>query len=170
MTTLTGAELRVKLTASQAASNDLGTPRFASELEAVLQFAAGTGANQADLFWGDERTLAASATENLDLAGVLSDAFGSTMTAAELVAIVVIANSANTNNVVVGGAASNTLLMLGDATDKVPVKPGGAFLLVAPNAAGQCTVTAATGDILLVANSSSGTSVTYKIGVLARSA
>lgn len=167
---LTVTEIRVKLTANQTGSNDLGTPRYSPEHEALLQFATGTGANQADLFWADTRTLAASGTENLDLAGVLTDAFGATITSAELVAVLITAAPGNTNNVVVGGAASNTLLMLGDATDKVPVKPGGVFLLAAPNAAGLCTVTAGTGDILLVANSSSGTPVTYTVSLIARSA
>lgn len=76
------------------------------------------------------------------------------------------AAAANTNNVVVGGAASNGFInWVGDATDVINVRPGGVFMLVAPDSTAYA-VTASTGDILKVANSSSGTSVTYTIVII----
>lgn len=98
------AELRVKFAAQQSGGNDFGGPSFSPTIEKILQFSNGTGADQADLLWADERTLAASASEDLDLAGVLADAFGATLGMAEVVMILVIAAAANTNNVVVGGS------------------------------------------------------------------
>jgi hypothetical protein len=114
------SEIRVSLSAAQTSSNDLGTPRFTPAIEKVFQLASGVAANQADIFWGDERTLAASATEDLDLAGVLANVFGATITAVEVVAILVIADAANVNNVVVG-AGTNPLLFLGGTTPTVAV-------------------------------------------------
>ena len=48
------------------------------------------------------------------------------------------------------------------------VKPGGVFLWAAPS--GGLTVTGGTGDILQVANSGSGTGVTYSIVIVGASA
>jgi len=163
------AEITTRLTAHQTGSNDFGGPNFDPTIEAVLQFTNGTGAGQADILWADERTINASSNDDLDLAGVLTDAFGRTVAAVELVAIMVVAAATNTNNVVVG-AATNPVPLFGGTSPTVPVKPGGVLLLAAPNAAGLATVTASTGDILRVANSGSGSTVTYKIAVLARTA
>ncbi len=163
------SKITLDLSASQTGSNDFGGPTFAPRMRKVLELASGTGANQADLLWADERTLAASATEDLDLAGVLTDAFGTTITAAEVVAIFVFADSDNTNDVIVGDATAPVALF-GGTNPTFSVKPGGFFCIGAPNAAGQFTVGAGTTDDLKIANSSSGTSVTYQIAVLARSA
>jgi len=162
--------LRAILNATQTGANDFGGPTFAPMIDKLIPLTSGVAANQADIIWADERTLAASATENLDLAGALTDAFGATVTAVKLKAVLVIAADANTNDVLVGGAASNAVPIFGDVTDIAKAKPGGFVYLAAPGLAGLCTVTASTGDILKIANSSSGTSVTYKIAIVAASA
>ena len=155
-----------------AGTNDLASvvADFNSLPKTEITLTPGTSSGNADLIFMDTRTLAASATENLDLAGgALADPLGATLTFVTIKAIYVKAASANTNNVVVGGAGSNTLLgIFSDATDKILVKPGGVFMWVAP--ATGATVTTLTGDILLVANSSSGSSVTYDIVIIGTSA
>lgn len=151
-------------------SNDVATPQQTFARRAVERLTTGTSADQADLVFSDTRTLAASASENLDLAGGLTDAFGATLTFVEVVAILVIAADANTNNVVVGGAASNAFTgPFGDATDTVAVKPGGVAFFIAPGNPA-FPVAAATGDILKVANSGAGTPVTYDLIIIGRSA
>jgi hypothetical protein len=151
-------------------SNDIAAPSQPFAKRAAALLTTGTSADQADLVFADTRTLAASATENLDLAGSLVDAFGNTLTFVEVCAILIVASDANTNDVVVGGAASNAFSgIFGDATDKLVVKPGGMALIAAPvNPA--YAVVAATGDILKVANSAGGTGVTYDIVIIGRSA
>lgn len=125
----------------------------------------GTGEYQAQLLWNDTRQLAASASESLDLAGGLTDAFGLTLTFTAVKALIVEAAAGNVNDVVVGGAASNGFATpFGDATDAVKVKPGGKLVLIAPETG--YAVTASTGDLLKVANSSSGTAVDYTITVV----
>jgi hypothetical protein len=136
----------------------------------VDTLATGTGANQADRLFHDQRTLAASANEDLDLAGSLLDAFGDTLTFARIKGIVVRAADGNTNNVVVGAAASNQFVgPFGAGTHTVAVRPGGVFAIYAPDATGYA-VTAGTGDLLRIANSSSGTPVTYDIILIGASA
>jgi hypothetical protein len=164
--TLTG-QLHTEIIVSYTGSNDLGSPRFTLSQgnQAPIALANGTGSGQANLLFADQRTIAASSSENLDLAGVLTDPFGNTLTFAAIKVIRICASSANTNNVLVGGAASNTFLgMFDDATDIIRVKPGGCFLWIAPQTG--ATVTASTGDILKIANSSSGTGVTYDVTIL----
>lgn len=164
------AEIRAIFSATQTQSLDIGGPAVAPILlDKIIPFANGTGANQADIIWQDTRTLAASASEDLDLAGALTDAFGATVNAAELVAILVVADAANTNDVVLG-AATQPIPLFGGTNGTFSVKPGGLFLIAAPGAAGQLTIGAGSTDDLKVTNSSSGTSVTYSIIILARSA
>lgn len=139
-----------------------GTPSFRFDLTDVTQLQPGTGVGYADKMYYGERTIAASGTENLDLAGSLTDPLGSTITCAKVKSLTFVASAANTNDVVVGGAASNTFLgVFSDATDKIKISPGSAWTIT--HAGAGWTVTAATGDIILVANSSSGTSVTYQV-------
>lgn len=148
---------------------DLGNADFVLNKAYKNTLTTGTGDDQFDLVFTDQRTLSASATENLDLAAALTDAFGNTLTFATVKAIIVKAASGNTNNVEIGGAASNTFVgPFDDATDKVALGPDAMFAVTAPNTG--WTVTASTGDILLMANSSSGTSVTYDIIILGTSA
>ena len=148
---------------------DLGTADLPIDVLANIALADGTGANQADRIFTDTRTLAASATEDLDLAGSLTDAYGATITMARIKAILVKAASGNTNNVNVSRPASNGVPLFLAASDGIAVLPGGAFLWVAPNAAG-VAVTAGTGDLLTFTNSSSGTSVTYDVVIVGSSA
>lgn len=160
------AKIYDRIQFTQSVTNDVGTPTFVSNRPVnSIDFTTGTGDYQVQVVWADTRTISASSSENLDVAGALTDAFGATVTCATVKAVQIEADAGNTNNVLVGGAASNTLLgIFGDATDIVSVKPGGKFMWVAPKTG--ATVTAATGDILKVANSSSGTTVTYTVTIL----
>ena len=128
-------------------------------------YTSGAGAGQADLVWSDQRTLTASATEDLDLAGVLSDAFGAALTFARIKALIVEAAAGNTNNVQVTRPASNGVPFLLAAGDGIALRPGACMAWLDPTAAGG-VVTAATGDLLTVTNSAGGTSVTYNIIII----
>lgn len=164
------AKLITQVVAALTNPMDLATGTVPLDYTKQIRLGTGTGANQADRVWSDQRTLAASANEDLDLSGVLTDAFGNTVTLARVKGLVVVAASANANNVIVGGAALNAWsTWAGDPTDTVVVRPGGLMALYAPDATAYA-VTAATGDLLRVANSGAGTSVTYDIIVIGASA
>ena len=145
---------------------DIGTVKHSVDYGATYNLTDGTGADQIKEIFADTRTLSASASENLDLAGVLTDAFGAVITFTKVKAICIKAAAGNTNNVMVGGHGSAACFsMFNAATDKLSIKPGGMALLVAPDSTG-FAVTATTADMLTVANSSSGTSVTYDIIIM----
>lgn len=130
--------------------------------------APGTGVGQADLMYSDTRTLAASASENIDLAGALTDVLGRTLNLAKIKAIMIRASAANTNDVVIGGAATNAFVgPFGAATHTLAVRPGGEFLIAHPGTG--WAVVAATGDLLKIANGGAGTAVTYDIIIIGTS-
>lgn len=157
------ATIVARIEAEQTNALDLGTASLPIAKQARAAFTDGVAANQANVLFTDTRTLAASASEDLDLAaGGLTDAFGATATFARLKAIYVKAAAANTNDVIVGAGTAGIVGPFASATDALVIKPGGFILLCAPTAAGW-PVTATTADILKVANSSSGTPVTYDI-------
>jgi hypothetical protein len=166
MALTTSISLAVK--ATQTASSDLSGVSNPHRIGYSKTLTSGTTTGKADVVWSDTRTLAASANEDLDLAGSLSTALG-TVTFAKVKAIIVTADAGNANNVVLGNAASNTFTgPFGAATHTVAVAPGGSVALFAP-AAGW-TVTAATGDLLRATNSGGGSSVTYSILIVGTSA
>lgn len=167
------ATITAKISASLAGDNAYAD-KFTPTIEKIQKLIDGTTANKADLIYADERTIASSSNDDVDLAGSLSDAFGTTITAAEIVAVLIIngpiSGTANTTDLTIGGGSNPFLGFLGGTTPTIgPIKPGGVFMISAGDAAGVGTVTAGTADILRVANSS-GASATYQIAIIARSA
>lgn len=164
-------KLRVNLAAKHTSTADFGTPEASLVKDYAISLASGTGAGQADRIFTDTRTLGASATEDLDLAGVLTDVFGATITFAKVKAIIVGAASGNTNNVNVTRPASNGLAVFLAASDGVAVRPGGVFALLTGDAdTNGYAVAAGTGDLLTFTNSAGTTSVTYDIAIIGTSA
>lgn len=159
------SQVAVSINANHTKPLDLSTGSVPLLKDYRKYLATGTGAGQADLLFQDTRTLAASASEDLDLAGVLADAFGSTLTFVRLKFVIVSAADANTNNVLVGGVASGVASFLSPAaTGIVTVRPGAVFAVFAGQAdATGYAVTAASADLLHIANSGGTTSVTYDV-------
>lgn len=165
-------KLSLKVVSTLTSALDLASGRVALDYSKLVALGSGTAAGQADKIFHDTRTLAASGTENLDLAASLVDAFGGTITFARVKGLIVAAAAGNTNDVLVGGAGSNAwATWVGDATDVIKLRPGAVFAQFAGAAdATAYAVTAATGDLLKVANSSSGSGVTYDIVIIGSSA
>jgi hypothetical protein len=163
----------VKLDAKQTTTNEFGDSTDERLMRAVLSLADGTGANQADLMYIAERTVADGANDDIDLAGALSDTFGGTITMAEVVAVFVInapvSGSANTTDLTIGDAGSAFEGFLSASGTVGPLKPGAVFFIGAGDAAGLGAVTGGSADELRIANSA-GAANTYQIGVLGRSA
>lgn len=164
------ANIKLSVGAALTEPLDIGTASHTLDFIKSYSLANGAGANQAQQMFTDRRTLAASASENLDLAGVLENAFGTPLEFDKIKALVVCAAKENTNDVVVGGhATAACAAFFGDVTDTVKVKPGGMVAFVAPNADGYA-VTAGTADMLTVTNGGAGTGVTYDIIVIGTAA
>src|SRR4051812_36623193 len=156
------------ITASLTSALDLVTAAAPLALNTRISMATGTATGKADVCWSDTRTVTASGTDALDLAGSLTGLLGGTLTIVKLKALYVKAAAANTNNCRLNRPASNGVPLFLAASDGIDILPGGVFLWVAPGAG--VTVTAATGDLINIDNSSSGTSVTYDVIIVGTSA
>ena len=156
--------------ADTAPTGDLATAAPGTSRVSVthgVRLATGTGAGQADLMFSDTRTLGDGSSEDLDLAGVLTDAFGATITNVRIKAIYIQAAAANTTDLTIGGGANDWSTLLNGT---IVLRPGGSFQAIAGVAdATAWTVTAGTGDSLQVANSA-GASADYDIVVIGASA
>lgn len=164
--------IAASISAAETAPADQGTGSFTHLIQLAVTIASGTGASQNDRVFSDTRQLAASANEDLDLAGSLGGKLvgnGATVVFAEVIAIMIKAASGNTNNVNVTRPASNGLPFLTAAGDGFSLPPGGAALFYWPGATG-IAVTAGTGDLINIANSAGSTTVDYDIVIVGRSA
>lgn len=136
---------------------DLSTPSESISINQSQTFTDGTGSNQIGEIWHDTRTITGS--ENLDLFGTLTNAFGETVSFAA-VKILFIHNKATTTAfdlTLSGSFLENDLL--GGTTPTIVLGPGGVCLLTSPMDG--FDVTATTDDTLTV--NSGANSVAYDI-------
>lgn len=138
------------------------------KIEVDVRFKTGTGSGQVDKIWSDRRTLAASGTDTLDLAGVLTDSFGTAITFAR-VKMVAIRNRSSTDGVDLRAGPDATGGWVGmfiDASDRNRIAAGGLLVWYDPN--GQAVGAGAT-DELWVQNDGTA-SCDYDIVVVGTSA
>jgi hypothetical protein len=159
------SQVAIKATGRMSTALDIGAAEYPFSIDFVKNFADGTGADQANQVFTDTRTLSASATESLDLAGGLVDAFGVALTFTKIKAVIVSAAAGNTNNVEVTRPASNGVPLFMAGGDGVALTPGASLASIFPDANG-VAVTAGTGDLLTLTNSAGSTSVTYTIIII----
>ena len=164
--------LKVSANFTQTKTPDLTSASAAIAHALTLTFTDGTAAGSADRIWVDTRTLTASSSETIDLSGTLTNAYGDSVVFADLRAILVTADSTNTNNVNVTRPSTSPItglpLFLADG-DGIAVRPGGVFVWGCPDATG-VAVTATTADKISFANSAGSTSVTYSVILIGASA
>ena len=163
MSSISQSQILVNALGTMFGPGNLQTPQLNLAFQENYTITNGSGAGQADVIWQDKRTLAASASESLDVqTGALHDSFGTALTLSKIKAIIIAADGGNTNDVQVGGAGANAITApFGSATDYVAVQPGGVLVLVNPTAGGYAVD--GTHKLLKVANSAGTTGVTYSI-------
>lgn len=165
-----GASIAMKLAASESKSGvTVGNALWSGTINYALNLTNGTTANKFDLIYVAERTVASATDDDVDVAGALSSALGTSLASAEIVGFIIVnkpESGANTTSLTIGGSSNG---IPGYTSAVEAISPGGIFMVISPDAAGIATVTAGTGDILRVTNGS-GASNTYQIAILARSA
>jgi len=163
--TLDNTALSLTFGATLNTALDLGAIASAPlAYSAARSLSTGVGASQADQMFFDQRQIAASGTDDLDLTGTaLQNALGVNIAFARIKALIIEALGTNTNNLIVGNAAANPWVgPFGAGTHTVQVRPGGLLAMFCSDLTGWAVV-AGTGDLLRVANSGAGTVVDYKI-------
>jgi len=97
----------------------------------------GTNANQMTQLWRSRQSIVASGTNTHNIAGGITNAFGSALTMGTVRFFAVTVADTEANGVEVGGAATQPFsAWVGDATGTVLVIPGGLFMTVAPTKVG----------------------------------
>lgn len=158
--TLDHCNVSLKIDSLALSALDLQTAQDPILISLLSTLSNGTSSGQATAQWADTRTLAASASENLDLAGSLQNAFGATLTFTKIKLIYIKASSGNTNDVQVARGSSNGFVWFLAASDGFKLQPGAWNCFYDPVGV---AVTAGTGDILTITNSAGTTGVTYDI-------
>ena len=170
MTTTIAGQVSLLISSTYQSVGDLSTAKDPVSIKNTFAFTNGEGALKAEAIFHDTRTLAASATEDLDVYGSLTDAFGNTMNFSKIKSIYIKAAAANTNNVEVGGASANQFQgIMKDTSDISVLRPSAWLAWCVPDATGMA-VTTGTGDLMKIANSSSGTGVDYDIVIIGETA
>lgn len=138
----------------------------------TIELANGTGANQNDLVYQVQGTLAGSATVDLDLSGVLTDAEGTTIAFARIKEIIIENLSADPNTAAhldAGGGSNPFIGPMSGTTPKDETRVGGITVKACADATGWA-VTAATGDIFRLTNKHASQVCTYRITFVGASA
>ena len=118
----------------------------------TINLAEGEGANQAEVPFRKQYTIAGGATQIIDLSGALAGSFGTTVVGTKLKFCRVI--NASTTAAIVrleSDGTSGHIGMFKAEGDGVQIPPGGKFSWGGPTAAG-AAITAATGDLLNIVN------------------
>ncbi len=161
------SSIQLTVKGNLTATSGLAASSAPALVQRTLSLANGVSSGQADMVWSDRRQIAASSSEDLDLAGGgLVDAFGTAFEPASVKILVIVAFGSNTNNLVVLGNAA-AVPILDTAATTHDVEPGGIFLVASP-AAG-FAVTATTADIIQVANGGAGSVVDYDVLIIGTS-
>lgn len=161
--------LQFTLSGSWVDSQDLSTVTDAIALNLDDQFSDGTGLDQADIMWHDERTLAAT-SETLDVTALTRTILGSTNTVnfARIKGLV-IRNTTTTagSKLTVGAAASNAWTgWTSVAASTLYVDPNGILFLWAPSATSWVT----SGSSKNIKIDAGANTIVYRIVIIGASA
>lgn len=146
------------------ATNELGSRII--PFDAGWLIGPGTAAGLADKVWSSTDTVLTTATNTIDLAGVLTDAFGAVITFAKVRAFLVFAASANTTTIQVARPAANGSPFFAAASDALaPISAGGFACWCDP----QAGFAVAGGTDLVSIINSAGATATYTVVVVGTS-
>ena len=132
----------VTINLSHLKAIDLATLQDPLAIACITNWSWGTGANQANCIFHDQRTLADGANETLDLyaSGSLLDPFGDALTMTAL-KLLYLRNYSSDANLLVCGGTSADIPIFSNNSDQLIIKPGGYFLWTDPTAAGSVITT-----------------------------
>jgi hypothetical protein len=166
----TGLNLNASLQADVTGSTALGSAKQVINSQWPLYLTGGTAAGQVDTVYTGTVTVAASSSTTVTLQGSVTDAFGNTLTFAHVKAILLTAAAGNTNDCQIGPGASNPFAgPWSGTTPLTAVSPGETLLITkGQGTAAGWAVTSST-DVVKLANSSSGTSVSCTLVIVGTS-
>ena len=162
-------KFKLSLLGSVRKALDLEIPTSNPSLAEIMSFTFGTGANKANECVLDQRELAPSATEDLDLSGTLKNAFGELVAFAKVKVLVIVNRSLLATMTIGNTAATQFLGPFGAATHTITLPPGGVFAVARPDATGWACAAGST-DLLKILNDDAVNTLTYDVGVIGEAA
>lgn len=135
-----------------------------------LEYAKGlsrVSPTDANLLYTNGFSIATSSSQSLDLSGSLADALGTTNVFSKVYAVLIQNLSVTTGQNIQIGGDSNHVPIFGAGADYATIGPGGFFYVT--STIDGWTVTAGTGDILKIANSAGGQTISVAVAVLGKS-
>ena len=141
---------------------DLSTPTDNLVQDYSVTLATGSGADQANVIFHDQRTLADAAVDTLDLyaSGSLLDPLGVALTMEQL-KVLYLANTSTTNSLTIGPSATAVALCADKASDIIIIPPEGKFLWTSPASGGLDLTT--NKNLVLTHDSTDATALIYNI-------
>lgn len=138
-------------------------PYVPGALNSNFQFSFGTGAKQANNLYDAKFTLAANATQDLDLnGGGLVNAFDQAFSITKI-KVIYIFNASVVDTITFGAAPANPLLSITTLSGQERIPPGAFILKATPDAAGW--VVAPGADTVRITNGPTGSTDVY-VGIL----
>lgn len=166
MARTTQTSINISVGVTQAEPLDLGSRRYTPTFLIQKTLTDGTGADQSDMVFFDQRTVSSS-PDDIDLQGVLTDQLGGgTLTFADVTGLGIY-NKSSSYQLYLYTSPSNGLSWLPSSVYPIQIRPGGWISIGAPDATGLAV--GASADNLRVA-SATGASVDYYLMVTGRSA
>jgi|15BtaG_2_1085339.scaffolds.fasta_scaffold00546_8 hypothetical protein len=120
---------------------------------------SGTGANKMNQLWHGTVTIAASATNTIDITGGITNSFGTVLTMSKVRMVFFEAGSANVDTVTIGGGASAFSSIFADSSDAFVLRPDGAIFISGTDATAYA---AGSGNIQFV-NNNGNSNATVKV-------
>jgi len=154
-------------TSVTGAANEVGSRSIA--LSGGWSVSTGTAAGLADKVWSDTRVVLTTATDTIDLATVLTNAFGAVETFVRVRAVLAVAAPTNTTTLQIARPAANGALLFGAASGSLAAVGFGGIIVAWADPQAGIAIAAGTTDLISIINSA-GASATYTIAVLGTSA
>lgn len=130
------AQMKFTIVATDDNTDELSRLVDYLNLSRGVTFSEGEGANQINMVWHDQRSLADGANETLDFHdGSLTNKVGVSITMDKIKALY-IKNNSSEASLIIGGAVANQLGLFADGADKLVLPPGGELPFIAPGASG----------------------------------
>lgn len=155
------AKILLQILATESSSSDLSSTTRVTNVSRTVNFANGTGANQAEIVWSDSRTIAANGEDILDLTALADDRGSVDLTAVKAIYV------RNTGTVDISWLAlalpehwTTGPLYVEEGFGAI-IPPGGVMLITNPSATAWAV--ASEDEQISFANDSSTTAAAYDI-------
>jgi hypothetical protein len=155
---ISSAIIQILINSTGTKTLDLSVPQDNIAINDSNSFVDGAGALSAEGHYSDTVRLADGASTELDLSGILADAFGDTVVGTKLKALY-LKNKSTDSGLIYGHSAANGVPILNAAAlanaGGILIPPGGQDIKIAVDADGWA-ITAGTGDLLKLEHDSAG--------------